>query len=293
MKRLGPALAVLLTLAEGCAEEEGTPDGGMCELAPALDPGCNGGVDGGTAAAIGLQAYTCSGGARPDQTPVYVDGIPQGMVCADQGAADGGVRNFCCTSESKTTCAYDPVATTEVCDRLTPSTYGFQCWGGNRPESLNAELHCGQGVRQGEYINYCCAGTLPPDGCVQSDGIGCSKQTMGFTCLGDSLPRAEQLGANKSRASIYYMTCPVPTPAANPKYNNYCCVVPGNMPEGGSCVTHTSVPGCAPGRFGFACYGRDNPEQDFLIMSCDAPVAGYSAQGYPATLYCCDLQPTN
>ena len=47
----------------------------------------------------------------------------------------------------------------------------------------------------------------------------------------------------------------------------------------------------APGRFGFACYGFDTPEQDYLPMHCPEPgFRGTSAEGYPATLYCCDFQ---
>ena len=41
------------------------------------------------------------------------------------------------------------------------------------------------------------------DGCVQSDGVVCSPRLQGWTCQGDNLPRAEQLGANKSRADDY------------------------------------------------------------------------------------------
>jgi hypothetical protein len=58
-------------------------------------------------------------------------------------------------------------------------------------------------------------------------------------------------------------------------------------------VQDTSVPGCAPGRFGFACYGPENPHDDYLPMQCNSPgVQGMSAEGYPATLYCCDFVAT-
>ena len=114
---------------------------------------------------------------------------------------------------------------------------------------------------------------------------------MGFSCMGDNLPKAEQLGANKSRADVYYLLCATPTPAPNPAFNNYCCLTPALIPIGGSCVQDTVVPGCQSGRFGFACYGRDTPQDDYLAMHCPDPgVPGKSAEGYPAKLYCCDFE---
>lgn len=230
-------------------------------------------------------SYSCTGNARPDDDPRYVEGVPQGIVCADDGARDdAGVQGYCCTTRA-TSCAYNPVAD---CDE---PTYGYQCRGANRPESLNPALSCGNGVRQDDLINYCCSGTPQMPGCLQSDSVQCSSRLMGWTCLGDNLPRGEQLGANKSRSDFYHLLCPVPTPAANPAYNNYCCYAPAPVPAGGSCVQNNSVPGCQAGRFGFACYGPETPQDDYLPMHCDEPgFAGRSAEGYPATLYCCDFQ---
>jgi hypothetical protein len=79
-------------------------------------------------------------------------------------------------------------------------------------------------------------------------------------------------------------------PAPNPDYNNYCCFPPAPLPEGASCVQHPGVPDCAPGRFGFACYGTDRPQDDYLPMQCPEPGRpGLSREGYPATLYCCEF----
>jgi hypothetical protein len=114
---------------------------------------------------------------------------------------------------------------------------------------------------------------------------------LGWTCRGDNLPKGEQLGANKSRADYYYLLCPTPTRATNPAFSNYCCFSPALVPIGASCVQDTSVPGCQPGRFGFACYGRDTPAQDYPPMHCPEPgFSGISAEGYAATLYCCDFE---
>jgi hypothetical protein len=279
-------LALAGALGGGACSKDSVAVSGSCivEQNPAL--GCDGPVGGASGHTLGLVGYSCTGAARPDDSPTYAEGIPQGVVCADRPALAGApaeTRNYCCTAATSD-CAFNPAA---ICDS---STFGFQCRGANRPESLNPQLTCGQGVRQADYINYCCSGTPQPDGCLQSDSISCSPQLMGFSCMSGHLPKAEQLGASKSRADYYYMLCATPTPAANPQYSNYCCFAPALVPDGGSCVQHTAVPGCQPGRFGFACYGRDTPEEDYLPMRCpQAGVPGLSAQGYPATLYCCDF----
>src|SRR5205814_2067048 len=124
---------------------------------------------------------------------------------------------------------------------------------------LDSEPRCGATVAAGAtsatlgLVGYTCTGTARPD--------------QAATYL-EGVPRAEQLGANKSRADDFYQLCPVATPAGNPLYSNYCCYPPAPLPEGASCLQDTHVPGCAPGRFGFACYGFDTPEQDYLPMRC-------------------------
>ena len=66
--------------------------------------------------------------------------------------------------------------------------------------------------------------------------------------------------------------------------------MPLTIPVGGTCVQHPYVPGCGPGRFGFACYGPDHPEENYPPMKCPDPgFPGLSAEGYAATLYCCDF----
>lgn len=228
--------------------------------------------------------FYCTGSERPDAAPKYLEGVPEGIVCSDHGEPDdGGARGYCCTKRT-TSCAFNPVA---LCDE---GSYGFQCRGADRPDSLNAALSCGNGVIDGDYLDFCCTGTPQDPGCLQTDAVGCSSRLMGFTCHGDNLPRGEQLGASKSRADFYRLLCSAPMPAGNPEYNNYCCFTPAPLPAGGSCVQSTKVPGCDPGRFGFACYGPEGPEADYAPMRCPEPgVPGVSAEGYPATLYCCDF----
>jgi hypothetical protein len=229
--------------------------------------------------------FYCKTDARPDGDPKYLDGVPQGSVCAERGArGDDGRQGYCCTPRV-TACAFNPVA---ICDE---SNVGFQCRGANRPDAINAALSCGNGVEQGDFVNYCCTGTTQEPGCLQSDSLSCSSRLMGFSCRGDNLPRGEQLGANKSRSDFYRLLCSAPKVAANAEYKNYCCYPPAPLPEGGSCVAHTNVPGCEAGRFGFACYGPDRPEDNYAPMHCPAPgKAGLSAENYPATLYCCDFE---
>jgi len=285
---LGASLSALVV---GACTSNPAPTNGACVVEASAAQRCDVTVDGGPTD-IGLVGYSCTGSARPDDSPKYIEDIPQGIVCADHGTPDdGGAQEFCCTSAT-TPCAYNPVA---ICD--DPSTYGFQCQGATRPESFNPAINCGNGVYEGDLINYCCSGQPLVDGCIQSDsaqapdGGPCSARLLGWTCSGDSLPKAEELGVSKSRADLYYLLCPTPTPTANPAYNYYCCYTPALVPPGGSCVQDTAVPGCQPGRFGFACYGPETPHDDYQPMHCPDPgVPGRSAEGYPATLYCCDFQ---
>lgn len=273
---------LLCGLAAGACTNSQPPTNGGCVPDPA-SASCAAGDA--SAESLGLVAYSCTGTARPDEDPSYIDGVPQGLVCANQGAVDGeGPHGYCC-SALLTSCAYNPVA---ICDS---GSYGYQCRGADRPEALNAVVYCNQGVRQADLINYCCSGEARTPDCIQSDSVGCSPRLMGWTCPAGNIPTSQDLGANKSRADLYYQLCPVPTPAANPSYNTFCCYTPGLAPVGGSCVQNIAVPGCQPGRFGFACYGFDTPDENYPPMHCPDPgFSGVSAQGYPATLYCCDFQ---
>jgi len=367
-----------------------------------------------------LVGYTCPREARPDMNPHYNQGIPQGLVCGDFGAANADdSQNYCCTAQEDT-CAFNPVAvcpqntysmmltgaqevpsndsagtgtvmvsfndTTssvsvsgsftnlssgataayiqgpagpgqkvddvivmlsvpsgnvtsggvsgtgkvsaelmniiknggaylniqtvshpegEIRAQIRSSFYGFQCRGANRPEALNPLIDCGNGVREDDFINYCCtARPIPPPpqgtGCVQSDGQCTGKMASwlpdrmsGWTCTNGAIPSAEDFKANESRADFYYFLCATPTQAPNPTVQYFCCYVPALVPPGGSCVPDLRVPGCAANRFGFSCYGRDTPEDDYLVVKCDAPTQSTSADGYPAKTYCCDIKPAN
>jgi len=293
MRNSTPRFALPLLMcglvASACTDNEAVPNG-TCVVSSAVVDCAVGGM---SPESLGLVAYSCTGTARPDESPIYIDGVPQGLVCASQpaGASDGS-QGYCCSAQT-TSCAYDPVA---ACD---PDTYGYQCRGADRPEALNAAVFCNQGVRDGDLIKYCCSGSKPTAACVQSDSLKCSASLMGWTCPVGNIPTSQDLGANKSRADLYYQFCPVPTPAANPSYNTFCCYTPGLAPLGGTCVQDMDVPDCQPGRFGIACYGADTPEDDFPPLHCPSwlvagvsrPwVSGVSAEGYPATLYCCDFQ---
>jgi hypothetical protein len=157
-------------------------------------------------------------------------------------------------------------------------------------------------VYEGDLIDYCCADTAsypkPNDGCSLTGNPGCPMALMGWQCFGSALPTEDKLGANKSKADISRLVCSVPTPTANPTLQYYCCYIPAVVPIGGSCVQDTTVPDCHSTtdavtnktfRFGFACYGPETPDQDYPPMHCSNPgVPGTSAEGYPATLYCCE-----
>jgi hypothetical protein len=273
---LAPLLLAGSTVA--CTTQATTVSVGSCLPDPAVD--CS--VNNFSAASINLTGYSCTGTARPDENSTYIDGVPQGMVCADQVLGTDNIPHYCCTNFT-TQCSYNPVA---VCDT---GTYGYQCLGANRPEVVNPGISCNQGVREDNLINFCCSGANRTASCTQSDAIGCAPGITGWICPKSVQPTAQDMGANKSRADLFYLLCPVPTPAANVNYETYCCYTAGLVPAGGTCLQNRNVPNCAPGRFGIACYGTDTPEQNFPPLRCPDPgVPGISEQLYPATNYCCD-----
>lgn len=261
---------------------------GECVLEPATNLDCSVTIGKGPPLDASLVGYSCSGTARPDSDSTYAEGIPSGLLCADQGlVSETGRQGYCCSNQ-KTQCSYDPAANSRCTDA---NSYGVECWGNNRPESLNAKLTCSNGVMEQGLANYCCTGRPEPSPCAQDDTAGCKPPTLGFHCnMGsNSLPRGEHLGANKSRADYFHPTCTMPF--VRGEYDMYCCYMPSVVPKGGSCVNHTKVPGCAPGRFGFACYGPESPEEDYPPMNCPEPgFPGLSYELYDATLYCCDMK---
>ena len=116
----------------------------------------------------GYAGFACMGGARPDSDPAYMEGVPRGIVCAEVGAKDAsGAQAYCCSAR-ETACAFDPAG---ICEE---DSYGFQCLGANRPDALNAALHCGNGVEEAALVNYCCSATPLEPGCIQSDSVTCS-----------------------------------------------------------------------------------------------------------------------
>jgi len=236
---------------------------------------------------LGLVGYSCDGTDRPDLNAKYIQGIPFGQICADQATSG----DYCCTPEDDlANCAFNPLA-------ICPEGYGYQCWGPNRPEVNNPAVTCGNGIREGNWVKYCCHAQPRPVGCTQAKGaFDCTGGLIGWVCPEGYRPRGEDFGANESRADYYYFVCGVPTPAPNPTYATYCCFTPSPVLPGGSCVYNpgitSTIASCGPGKFGFACYGRDTPEDDYVPIKCkDAPVDGISDDGYPAKLYCCDYVP--
>lgn len=274
---LGAAIVGAWALASACTNGP-VGYGGKCAIDNDLAFMCG--------AAVG---YSCTGGARPDQTATYVSDIPQGLICTDLGPiAMDGSEDWCCSAET-TPCAYDPVA------GCAAPSYGYECHGAGRPESYNQTVSCGEGLVQGDLVIYCCGGAPPHAGCSQSTGGGCPTTLVPWNCSDNTLPSEFELGSNQSRADFNLLVCDVPTvvDAGTRVTTKYCCFTPTALPAGASCVQDTTVPGCAPGSFGFACAGFDTPDQDYARISCaeaGAPVQGTSQQGYPASLYCCQFQ---
>jgi hypothetical protein len=230
-----------------------------------------------------LVAYACTGSARPDLDRHYEDGVPSGLLCADKPALATGERTYCCT-DAPVTCAYDPSMECE------PDYTGYECFGNNRPESLNPSLLCSNGTSERGLYHYCCSGQAGESPCDEDTNVECPTSLIGFSCTGSTRPTGKDYGPNRSRADYFYPLCSVALPQINPRISGYCCYMPLVVPVGGTCVQHPYVPGCEAGRFGFACYGPDGPEEDYPPMECPDPgVPGVSAEGYEATLYCCDF----
>jgi hypothetical protein len=274
--------ALPLLLAGACWPDTPVLDG-SCELVPNTTLDCRvAGYDGSLQRA-GLVGYACSGSARPDLDRAMSEGVPSGLLCADEGTLDNGQESYCCT-EDVVSCAYDPSMECEE------GQSGYQCYGNNRPESLNAALLCGNGTQERDLYHYCCSGQRERSPCHESMTGGCGERLIGFLCEGDQLPRGEDYGPNRSRADSYHPICATATVAPNPIFKSYCCYMTLRPPVGATCVQHPSVPGCDSRRFGFACYGPDTPEEDFPPMDCPDPgIPGISNEGYEAKLYCCDF----
>jgi hypothetical protein len=231
----------------------------------------------------GLEGYACTGKMRPDLEATMSEGVPRGLMCADKGALDDGRQSYCCT-EDTVTCAYDP---TMECDA---GNSGYECYGNNRPESLNPALLCSNGTSERGLYRYCCTGQPEPSPCVEDTAVTCDSRLLGFRCRGDRAPRGEDYGPNRSRADYYYPLCSIAEVQPNAAFKGYCCYMTLTPPVGATCVQHPRVPACAADRFGFACYGPDTPEDDYPPMKCPDPgVPGISNEGYAAKLYCCDF----
>ncbi len=224
----------------GCMKDDATVTATSCVINAEMP--CNTVLAGDKDAGVplGLVGYTCQGTDRPDQYAKYIHGIPFGQICASQANAG----EYCCTSEDDlANCAYNPTAICPDDDGDGPGkATGYQCWGPNRPEVNNAAITCGNGVREGNWVNYCCHSQPRPVGCTQAKGaFGCTGGLIGWVCPEGFRPRGEDFGANESRADYYYFVCGVPTPAPNPDYSTYCCFTPSPVLPGGSCVYNPGI----------------------------------------------------
>jgi hypothetical protein len=273
---IGSGLVLVLGAACATRARDGVP--AACIVDPNPSTPCVG----------GLVGYSCTDSARPDENPDYVDGVPSGMICTDEGAVAGsGAEAFCCAPS--TPCAYDPVPW-----GCSAPAYAYQCRGSDRPEAFDPSLFCGEGLREGSLIDYCCSPSAPTAGCSQISGKACPKSLTGWTCHDQTVPSEVELGENQSRADFNVLVCSTPTVVTDTTGTDtyqYCCFTPTSLPKGGSCLGDTVVPGCPVDSFGFACTGVDTPEQDYPGIYCSGGgTAGANPQGYAATLYCCQYQ---
>jgi hypothetical protein len=235
----------------------------------------------------GFVGYACAAGARPDADGQIIEGIPHGLLCTDEGAISGDPREgFCCT-EAPTTCVFNPASA------CSAPYNGYQCLGSDRPDAFDPTLFCGEGIGEGNFIDYCCGATPLPAGCAQAASAACPQTLDGWTCTDSTVPTEAELGSNQSRADFTLLLCSVPavTTTSTATLSKYCCYTPTDTRVGASCVQDTTVPGCPSGNFGFACTGADTPTDDYPRMTCSGGgTPGRSTQGYAATLYCCTFQ---
>jgi hypothetical protein len=271
----GGWLLLVVFLGQACTTgRQGIPD--ACVVSSGSKRPCS----------AGLVGYSCAGSARPDENADFVGDVPLGLVCTDEGKVEGSNEAYCCTAAA-TACAYDPAA------GCAAPAYGYECRGSDRPEAFDPTLFCGEGLVYGDLIVYCCSSTPPAQGCAQVAGHACPTTLVGWTCHDQSLPSEAELGDNQSRADFNLLVCSVPTVVTTGTGTDrqYCCFTPTLVPIGGSCLEDTSVPGCAADSFGFACTGPDTPDQDYASVACSGSgMAGRNAQGYAATLYCCQYR---
>ena len=165
----------------------------------------------------------------------------------------------------------------------------------------NPAVTCGNGIREGDAIHYCCQHAPRPAGCVQAKGaLTCMGGLIGWVCPTTPIemrPRGEDFGANESRADYYYFVCGVPTLAPNMRDNVYCCFSPSPVQPGGSCVyspgSAPDIPNCSarPLRVRVLRARQTGPGLLPAHQMHRAPVQGMSDTDYPATLYCCDYVP--
>src|SRR5580692_10051101 len=214
------------------------------------------------ACSLDLVAYSCTGSSRPDQSPSLSKGI-QGLVCTDQGTLpDDTGEGYCCTPQT-TTCAFD---TSAICPA---GNTGYSCLGPNRPDAFDPTLSCAQGVPTNGLVVYCCS-SMTNVGCTKDKNVACGNGTTGFTCpsLDAGLPTQGNLGTDESRSDALLL-CSVPTASVfQTGFVDYCCYTPSAEPTGATCLQDQSVPGCAPGFWGFACLGPDIPQQDYPRINC-------------------------
>jgi len=185
----------------------------------------------------------------------YIDGVPQGLVCANQGAVDARGRTLLLLGFANIM-RYNPVA---ICDS---GSYGYQC-AGRSPEAPMRLSTANQESGKLTYQLLLLRRSANP-GRYQSDSVGvlAAPDGDGPVRLGN-IPLARP--CDKSRADLYYQLAR-PTPAANPATIPSAATLPELAPVGGSCVQDIAVPGCQPGRFRFCLLRVDTPDENYPPM---------------------------
>ena len=191
-----------------------------------------------------------------------------------------------------------------------PEGYAYQCYGPNRPEVNNPAVTCGNGLREGDALHYCCQHAPRPSRLRAGQGrhdLHGGLDRLGLPDDADRIPSARR-GLRRQREPrglllLRVRRADARTEPAGQRLLLLLAVARAarrllRLQSGSARLRRRSTNAdngitCAPGRFAFACYGRDRPDQDFYprIKCTEPPVQGMSDTDYDATLYCCDYVP--
>jgi hypothetical protein len=148
-------------------------------------------------------AYTCTGAA----TPVSVD---PALDCGSGVPGPNSTLSYCCNVTSSTTSSCNVDTTLTSCGDVST---GYRCTGGITPTDTDATLDCGDGVDGGDgTAAFCCIQFSSTTCMADSEVVGCTGGSYGFSCTSTATPDQEDPS----------LVCSDPIPGTDGK-SLYCC----------------------------------------------------------------------